>query len=44
MQFCDYHTSNEACEGIKLEKPGAPEAGDLWIWDRNAAEESEGYD
>jgi len=40
MQFCDDHAANKSCEGVELEEPGAPEPGDLWLRDGDAAEES----
>ena len=44
MELRDRHAANEARKGVKLVKPRAPELGDLWFGDGDAAEEGESDD
>lgn len=41
MKFSNNHTTNQACEGVKLVKPDTPELGDSGLGDGDTAEEGE---
>lgn len=41
MKFRNDHTTDQACEWVKLVKPDTPELGDGGLGDRDTAEERE---